>query len=122
MGKVRTFALALALLCSLLVAPMAVSAEVYEWDAADTVGMPKGVAGADGIRCHGEATQDGHTYKYTNYVGADADEMSSDSARERAWQTSFCRHILETDMSRWFLYAHGITLDTSNIRMTIQRL
>lgn len=120
--RIRRFALLAALLCS-LVAPTMAFAETVEWDAAgDGVGVPKGIIGQDGIACHGEATQDGHTYKYTNYIGADGDEMASNPQREQAWQTNYCRHVLETDMSGWFMQQHGITLDTSRIKMTIKHL
>jgi hypothetical protein len=98
--------------------PGAAYAETEEWDA----GIPKGVAGHDGIACSGEASQGGHTYKYTNYIGADPGLMSTDPGRERRWQENTCRMILETDMGRWFKYRHGIDLDPSNIHMTIRRL
>lgn len=96
--------------------PITVSfADTETWDP----GPPKGVVGNDGIRCHGEVTQDGHTYVYTNYVGADADEPTD---REHAWQRSYCQWILEQDMSRYFLVQHNLILDTSKIRVTITRL
>lgn len=94
---------------------------LYE-DAVIDEGPPKGVVGADGIACHGEASQDGHSLKYTNYVGADADRMSADPQGERAWQAAHCSWLLAEGMSGWFRYQHGVELDVTRIRMTIRRL
>lgn len=86
------------------------------------VGAPKGVEGADGIRCTGRASAGGYTLVYTNYVGADAGEMASNPDRERAWQTAHCHYLLENHMAGWFLYQHDIHLDTEQIKVTIDRL
>lgn len=86
------------------------------------VGAPKGVIGYDGIQCTGQATQDGYTLVYTNYVGADAGQMATNPQSERQWQLADCRWMLERDMSGWFLYRHGITLDTQNILLRAKQL
>jgi hypothetical protein len=100
----------------LTIHPTTVYADTTEsWDP----GPPKGVVGSDGIRCNGVAAQDGVSYDYTNYVGADAGEMAA--GRERTWQQTYCRWVLEQDMGRFF-DMHGVKLDPSRIKMTIQRL
>jgi hypothetical protein len=104
-------------------AEMPAPTTVYADEVTIDVGVPtKGVAGNDGIACTGKATQDGHTLTYTNYVGADAGEMSSNPDKERSWQSDYCRWMLEQDMGGWFKYQHNVTLDPSNIKITIRRL
>ena len=112
----RALAVTLVLAVAVLALPAPAAAETETW----APPVPKGVVGADGVACHGEATQDGHTYIYTNYIGADAGEMAA--GRERAWQMDYCRWMLEQDMGRWFLFKHGVMLDPANIRMTVTRL
>lgn len=58
---------------------------------------PKGVVGFDGVKCIGEADYNGNHYRFVAYEGADADEMASDSGRERKWQENSCRRILYND-------------------------
>lgn len=86
-------------------------AETYEWDAAgDGVGIPKGVAGADGIACYGEASYQGNTVKLTNYIGADAGLMAEQPNRERAWQQAECQRIMRADIALVFSWRWGVTL------------
>lgn len=56
---------------------------------------PKGVVGNDGIKCIGEASHNGNSYRYVAWVGADADEMASDHPdTERTWQMNDCKRSL----------------------------
>jgi hypothetical protein len=85
-------------------------------------GPPKGVVGQDGVACVGKASQDGHSLTYTVYVGADEGEMSSNPSRERSWQSNYCQWALEQDMGGWFKYQWGVSLDPSNIKVSVRRL
>ena len=96
--EIRGFAvrfLIAVLLAFVLFTPGLAHAESYVIDS----GPQKGVVGYDGIRCIGEATYQGHSFRYVVYVGADADEMSGNPARERAWQESECRYSLMSETS-----------------------
>jgi hypothetical protein len=108
----------LVLLASLLAPTQPAHADSATFDP----GPPKGVVGADGIACTGRATQDGHTLTYTVYIGADADEMSSNPTRERSWQAEYCTWALSQDMSGWYLNQWSVTLDPTNIRVSTKHL
>jgi hypothetical protein len=109
--------LMIVLFCLVLTAPVA-----YADSATIDPGPPKGVVGNDGIACTGKATQDGHTLTYTNYIGADREEMASDPTRERTWQTDYCQWMLAQDMGGWYRNQWGVTLDPSAIKITIKRM
>jgi hypothetical protein len=111
----------LAVLLALTVTPA--YADDFIWDAAEDGGVPKGVVGYDGLQCVGEATQDGHHVKLTNYVGADAGWMSSQPDRERAWQQAECRNMMRDHMRFVFLMQWGVTFrDSTPIAITTRRL
>jgi hypothetical protein len=119
------FIVALALLLALAplgaIGVQTAHAETVVWDD----GPPKGVVGADGIRCIGTASAGGHTYTSVKYVGADAGEMSSDPQRERNWQRSQCeweQRQLIGGVPGWFKYRHGIDIDPASVRVTIEPL
>jgi hypothetical protein len=57
-------------------------------------GAPKGVIGHDGVKCIGEASYQGNSYRYVVWIGADAEEMASGSDAERAWQENDCKRSL----------------------------
>ncbi|HEX5164228.1 MAG TPA: hypothetical protein VFV93_02430 [Thermomicrobiales bacterium] len=114
----RYLAILAALLALTIVSP--VYADEFIWDAADDAGPPKGVVGYDGIQCVGEATQDGHHVKLTNYVGYSAGQPE---ARERAWQLSECRNMMRDHMRFVFLMQWGVAFrDSTPIAITTRRL
>jgi hypothetical protein len=80
-------------------------------DPAHGVGISKGIVGQGGMRCHGEATKDGYTFRLTIYEAQDKDDQ--DTPRELAWQRSECVYDLEQQIGWWFAqpydnwYCHG---------------
>ena len=117
--------LAITGLLALSLAPTIAHAETVVWDEASDGGIPKGVVGSDGVRCIGEATAGGTTYRAIRYIGADADEMASDPGRERAWQVEHCRWINSQEVGGvrgWFKWQRGIDIDPSIIKITVERV
>jgi len=109
----------------LMMAPTVAHAELVVWDEAEDGGVPKGVVGHDGVRCIGEATAGGTTYRAIRYIGADAEEMSSNPTRERNWQVEHCRWINSQDVGGvrgWFRWQRGIDIDPSTIKITVERV
>jgi hypothetical protein len=91
METMRRFAVFLSLLVASMAVPVA-SAESFTSD----MGPPKGVAGHGGIRCVGEASGDGHTFRLVMYFGANGPE-----AREQAWQASRCESKMRRAVVAW---------------------
>lgn len=82
------------------------------------LGPPKGVVGADGVRCVGTVTQGGVTLKQVEYSGVDADEYGKDAEREKQWSRDNCKWQLEQGMAGYFKWTLGQELDVSQIRVT----
>jgi hypothetical protein len=87
----KRYAVLLSLLAAILAVPVA-HAESYVSEPE----VPKGVAGHGGIRCVGEASADGHTFRLVMYFGANGPE-----ARERAWQASRCESKMRAAVVAW---------------------
>jgi hypothetical protein len=129
-------------LIAMFLLPLPASAESYVSD----MGPPKGVAGHGGVKCVGEASGDGHTFKLVMYFGANGPE-----ARERAWQASRCESKMRAAVVAWAgtaydgryclkwhptsriaghaedpdLYCYtkpAVTIQTGDIRVTVERL
>jgi hypothetical protein len=100
---------ALLLLLGLLFVPGPAAAEEIAW----APEVPKGMDA--GIVCMAEATFAGNSYRYTNYVAADADEPPD---RERRWQISYCERIAREDVVRLFLVRWGQEIDPASVRIT----
>lgn len=93
--------------------------EVITWDEAEDGGIPKGVVGADGIRCIGVSTNGELTYRNIGYIGADAGEMADNPVREQAWQREHCQNMQELQHG-WFWDKRG--LPHQAVKITIQRV
>lgn len=92
-----------ALLFAALAAVLIVT-PVYAEDASWHSDPPKqGTAGFS--LCTGYAEAGGHSYRNTNYI--DNEILAN------------CDRYAREDVSRWFLYRHGITIDPSIVRVTI---
>jgi hypothetical protein len=103
-------------LAFLLAVFLALSGVAFAEDRAWDGGPPKGMT--DGLVCHGEASGGGNTYRYTNYIGADAGMMASDPARERRWQQATCDRYAREDVTRAFSVLWGQTIDPASVRVT----
>lgn len=95
------------------------AAETVVWDEATDGGVPKGVVGADGIRCTGMSTNGDVTYINHGYIGADAEEMASDPRREQSWQANQCRWLQELQHG-WFWDRRGSPHQP--VKITVERV
>jgi hypothetical protein len=96
----RLGALTILLLLFLLPLP-ALADTVVEHDPANGPGIGKDMSpGQGGLRCHGEASYQGYTYKLTIYEAQDRDDQ--DTPGELAWQKNECVHDLQQQMGWWF--------------------
>lgn len=84
----------------------------HEWSADLTKGR------TDGMVVHVEHTIGCKTYIYTNLVGADREELASNSSRERAWQTNECQRIGKLDTVNLFNYGWHLDIDPASVHVT----
>jgi hypothetical protein len=84
-------------LIAMFLLPLPASAESYVSEPE----VPKGVAGHGGVKCIGEASADGHTFRLVMYFGA-----NGDMNRERAWQASRCESKMRAAVVAWAATAY----------------
>lgn len=86
----------IAALLGLLVAIVGLPGSAHAESFVSEPEIPKGVVGHGGIRCVGEASGDGHSFKMVMYFGA-----NGPADRERAWQESRCEAKMRRAVVAW---------------------